>query len=160
MANHGYMTIQGKIQGSISAGCSSEESIGKKCQMGHRDEIMVLSFAHHMSNVGNIRHATHRPVVIVKNVDKSSPLLAQALANREPVDCIIDFYRTSSNGLQEKFYTVEIKDGLICDLMLDIPHSILQSGAEAQEHMSIRYSEIIWTHHLARTRGSAFWSGE
>ncbi|GFM79659.1 hypothetical protein PSCICN_03510 [Pseudomonas cichorii] len=160
MAHHGYMTIKGDTQGLMSEGCSDEKSIGNKCQKGHLNEIMVLSFAHQMSNVGNIKHATHRPIIIVKNVDKSSPLLAQALANREPVDCMIDFYRTSPKGLQEKFYSIEIKGGLISELMLDIPHAILQNGAEAQEHISIRYSEIIWTHHSARTRGHAFWGGE
>ena len=46
MASHGYMSISGKSQGVISAGCSTPESIGNKCQTGHRDEIMVLSFNH------------------------------------------------------------------------------------------------------------------
>ena len=42
MANHGYMTITGKAQGLISAGCSTQNSIGNKCQDGHTDEIMML----------------------------------------------------------------------------------------------------------------------
>lgn len=40
MANHGYMSITGKKQGLISSGCSSQVSIGNKCQIGHFDEIM------------------------------------------------------------------------------------------------------------------------
>lgn len=52
MANHGYMTITGKNQGLISAGCSSQESIGNKCQVGHKDEIMVLSYSHNMRILG------------------------------------------------------------------------------------------------------------
>lgn len=44
MAYHGYMRITGKLQGLISAGCGSQASIGNKCQVGHGDEIMVLSF--------------------------------------------------------------------------------------------------------------------
>ncbi len=83
MANHGYMTITGKAKGLISAGCSSQMSIGNKCQYGHEDEIMVLSFTHDMANIENSRHATHRPILITKNIDKSSPLLARALAERE-----------------------------------------------------------------------------
>ncbi len=82
MANHGYMTITGKTQGLISAGCSTQDSIGNKCQTGHTDEIMVLSYTHNMVNIGNINKPTHSPIIITKNVDKASPLLAQALSER------------------------------------------------------------------------------
>lgn len=52
MVSHGYMTITGKAQGLIAAGCSTQDSIGNKCQAGHADEIMVLSYSHNMSNDG------------------------------------------------------------------------------------------------------------
>ncbi|MEE3935889.1 Hcp family type VI secretion system effector [Pseudomonas viridiflava] len=160
MANHGYMTIKGKDQGLISAGCSSPESMGVKCQAGHLNEIMVLSLTHNMSNIDNIKHATHRPVVITKHVDKSSPLLGQALANREQVDCIIDFYRTSPTGDQEKFYTLELREGIIADLTLDMPHAILQNGAEPQELVAIRYRDILWRHIPGDTGAGASWIPE
>lgn len=91
MANHGYMTITGKAQGLISAGCSTQDSIGNKCQSGHTDEIMVLSYTHNMVNIGNINKPTHSPIIITKNVDKASPLLAQALSTREEINCTISF---------------------------------------------------------------------
>lgn len=100
MANHGYMTINGKAQGLISAGCSTQGSIGNKYQAEHTDEIMVLSYSHNMTNIGNINSATHSPIIITKVVDKSSPLLAQALSNREEINCTISFYRVSSFGIQ------------------------------------------------------------
>ena len=67
MANHGYMSITGKAQGLISAGCSTQISIGNKC------------------------------------------------------------------------------------------HSILQSDAEPQKHLAIRYRDITWTHHAAGTSGYDTW---
>ncbi|MFJ7144613.1 Hcp family type VI secretion system effector [Pseudomonas protegens] len=157
MANHGYMTITGKAQGLISAGCSTQESIGNKCQSAHTDEIMVLSYSHNMANIGNINKATHRPIVITKNIDKSSPLLAQALASREVLNCSISFYRISSYGLQEKFYTVEIHGGVIADLTVEMPHVVFQNDVEPQEHLAIRYREITWVHHLAGTSGHTSW---
>ncbi|MBX8487183.1 Hcp family type VI secretion system effector [Pseudomonas cichorii] len=157
MAHHGYMTITGETQGHISAGCSTQESIGNKCQDGHADEIMVLSFNHNMSNIGNIRHATHQPVVITKNIDKSSPLLAQALANREEINCKIDFFRNSVHGKLEKFYTVELIAGFVADLSVDIPHSIQLNDSAPLEHIAISYRDIIWTHHKAGTIGYASW---
>ncbi|MBM3114148.1 type VI secretion system tube protein Hcp [Pseudomonas sp. P66] len=115
MASHGYITITGKTQGLISAGCSSQESIGNKCQAGHADEIMVLAMNHGMTNVGNIKRTTHGPIVITKNIDKSSPLLAQALTNREAIDCTICFYRTSAFGTQEEFYTIKLGGAQVAD---------------------------------------------
>jgi type VI secretion system Hcp family effector len=153
MANHGYMTLTGKTQGLISAGCSTQDSIGNKCQTGHADEIMVLSYSHNMANLGNINRPTHGPIFITKNVDKSSPLLAQALSSREEIKCSISFYRISSFGLPEKFFTIKIGGGVIADLTLDMPHAVLQNDVEPQEHVAIRYREITWTHHLAGTSG-------
>lgn len=157
MANHGYMMLTGKAQGLISAGCSTQESIGNKCQVAHADEIMVLSYSHNMVNAGNISRSTHNPIIITKHVDKSSPLLAQALSNREEVNCTISFYRVSSFGAQEKFYSVSINGGIIADLTLEMPHAILQHDAEPQEHVAIRYREITWTHHTAGTSGYSTW---
>lgn len=157
MANHGYMTITGKNQGLISAGCSSQESIGNKCQVGHKDEIMVLSYSHNMANIGNINKSTHNPIIITKNIDKSSPLLVQALANRELISCVISFYRVSRLGVQEKFYTVEISGGMIADLTVDMPHVVSHNDAEPQEHLAIRYRDIAWIHHLAGTTGYSSW---
>lgn len=157
MANHGYMTISGKAQGLISAGCSTQDSIGNKCQSGHTDEIMVLSYTHNMANIGNINKPTHSPILITKNVDKASPLLAQALSTREEINCTINFYRVSSVGMQEKFYSVSINGGVIADLTLEMPHAILQNDAEPQEHVAIRYRDITWTHHTAGTSGYSTW---
>lgn len=160
MANYGYMTITGKMQGRISAGCSTQASIGNKCQIAHANEIMVLSYSHNMTTIGNISRPTHNPLVITKNVDKSSPLLAQALSNREEISCTISFYRTSTSGFEEKFFTIEIEGGLIADLTLDMPHVVIQNDVEPQEHLAIRYREITWRHHLASTSGYASWGND
>lgn len=106
MANHGYMSITGKKQGLISSGCSSQVSIGNKFQIGHFDEIMVLAYSHDMiaGNDGTVTggRGQHRPVVITNNIDKSSPLISNALQDGEKIKCVIDFYRTSPTGSQEK----------------------------------------------------------
>lgn len=157
MANPSYMTITGKAQKLISAGCSTLESVGNKFQSNHTDEIMVLACIHNISNPENKTSATHGPVIITKYLDKSTPLLAQALERREEIDCTIDLYRTSPSGGQEKYFSIVIKGGMIADQTFDIPHAILQSGVEPQEHLYIRYREISWTHHAAKTHGFALW---
>ena len=82
------------------------------------------------------------------------------MAIREEVNCTLSFYRVSSFGIQEKFYSVSINGGVIADLTLEMPHSILQSDAEPQEHIAIRYREITWTHHIAGTSGYSAWGND
>lgn len=124
------------------------------------DEIMGLSYTHNMLNIGNIDKPTHSPIIITKNIDKASPLLAQALSNREEINCTVSFYRVSSFGMQEKFYSVSINGGIIADLTLEMPHAILQSDAEPQEHIALRYRDITWTHHAAGTSGYSTWGND
>lgn len=164
MANVSYMTITGKKQGLISSGCSGTQSIGNKSQSGHEDEIMVLSYSHNMvsGNDGAVAgsRGKHMPVVIIKNLDKSTPLLAKALHDGEEIECKIHFYRTSSAGFNEKYFTVALDGARIASLNIQVPHAINMSDAEPQELMSIRYREITWVHHHASTTGHSTWGNE
>ena len=157
MVNQGYRTITGNAQGVISAGCSTQDSMGNKYQTAHTEEIMVLSCNHNMANVGNINKPTHHPIIISKNIDKSSPLLAQALSSREEINCIISFYRLSSFDKPEKLYSSSINDEIFDDLTLEIPHAILLHDAQPQEHVAIRNRDITRTHHFSGTRGYSSW---
>lgn len=157
MASHSYMTITGKKQGLISAGCSTQDSIGNKCQNGHTDQIMVLAVNHALSATGNPRHATHHPIHTTKNIDKSSPLLAGALDRREEIECVIDLYRSSPQGSQELYFTIKIEGGQLASLDFDVPHSVTMGDSEPQELLAIRYRSITWTHHAAGTSGYGVW---
>lgn len=164
MANHSYMTITGKKQGLISAGCSSQESIGNKCQAGHEDEIMVLAYSHNMvggsDGSASGEHGKHMPVVLTKNLDKSTPLLATALHESEEIDCKINFYRTSPAGGQEKYFTVTLSGGRLANVNVQVPHAIHMGDAQPQEVIAIRYRDISWTHHQASTSAYSSWRTE
>jgi type VI secretion system Hcp family effector len=162
MASHSYMTITGKRQGLISAGCSGHSSIGNKCQFGHQDEIMVLAYSHDMlagidGNVAGGR-GKHMPVTITKAVDKSSPLLASALHEGEEVECIINFYRTASAGGQERYYSIHLTGARIAYISLQVPHAIRMNDAEPQELVSIRYRDIAWAHVPGATSAYSTWA--
>ena len=156
MASHSYLSITGKKMGLISAGCSTQDSIGNRCQAGHTDQILVLGLNHSMSSISNVSHAVHNPIVIQKLLDKSSPLLAQAMADREEVDCEIDLYRTS-DACQQKYFTLFLKNARIVGLTLDIPNVLMLADAQPTEQLVLRYDSITWTHHAASTNGYAFW---
>lgn len=159
MSSHSYMSITGTKSGLISAGCSTQESIGNKCQVGHTDQILIRSLNHSMTSISNISEAVHNPLVIHKPLDKSTPLLAQALANREELFCEIDLYRTFG-GNQQQYFTLSIKGARIVAINLDIPDVLLYSDAEPMEQVMLRYHSITWIHRAANTSGYAFWGLE
>jgi type VI secretion system Hcp family effector len=148
----------------ISAGCSGQSSIGNKCQFGHQNEIMVLAYSHDMlagidgSMVGG--RSKHMPVMITKGIDKSSPLLASALHEREEVECIINFYRTASAGGREQYYSIHLTGARIAHISLQVPHAIRMNDAEPQEQVSIRYRAIAWAHVPGGTSAYSTWGGE
>lgn len=164
MANHSYMSITGNRRGLISAGCSDTNSIGNKCQLGHLDEIMVLAYSHNMTtgNNGGVTadRGQHLPIMITKNIDKSSPLLSAALHEREVLDCTIFFYRTSPAGTQDKYFKIHIAGAKIAHINLQVPHAIHLNDAQPQELVSFTYREISWTHLQAGTCGYSRWENE
>lgn len=142
----------------------SQSSIGNKCQIGHEDEIMVLAYSHNMlaGNDGSTSggRGKHLPLVITKNIDKSSPLLASALHDGEEVECTINFYRTSPAGGEDRYYSVQITGGRIAHVSLQVPHAIHMLDAQPQELISIRYRDISWTHVQAGTSAHSTWNNQ
>ncbi|KGM28394.1 Hcp1 family type VI secretion system effector [Photorhabdus luminescens] len=154
MANTIYLTITGKKQGLISSGCSTYDSIGNKYQTGHENEIYVYSFDHDISREQNVNHA---PISITKPIDKSSPLLGIAISENESINCRLDFYRTSNNGAQEKYYSIEIMHASIKSISTHYPNSLTHNDAQPYEIISIAYGNITWKHHIAGTSGYSIW---
>lgn len=161
MASHSYMSITGKHQGLISAGCSSQSSIGNKCQFGHQDEIMVLAYSHDMvaGNDGSITggRGKHMPIMITKAIDKSSPLLASALHAGEELECTINLYRIASPGGQERYYSIHLRGARIAHISQQVPHAIRLNDAEPQELVSVRYRDIAWAHVPGATSAYCAW---
>ena len=162
MANVSYMSIIGNRQGLISAGCSGQDSIGNKCQLTHQDEIMVLAYAHDLASSGNDSIAggrgQHMPLSITKGIDKASPLLAKAWDDGEELDCTLKLYRTAAAGGQQHYYSIRIKGARIAHISLVGPHSVHMGDAEPQEHVIIRYRDILWEHIPAGTSAYSAWN--
>ncbi|KQB52329.1 type VI secretion system protein [Pseudomonas endophytica] len=164
MANNSYMSISGINSGLISAGCSTPESMGKKCQATHVDEIMVLSVDHGLLAGNNScdlgSNARHLPVVITKYVDKSSPLLAKALDDGENIKCTIHLYRTSVTASEEKYYKIELREARITQIALSVPPASSRGDSQPIETVAIRYGDIILEHITASTSAGMTWQAE
>lgn len=144
------MTLTGNKQGLISKGCSSYDSIGNKYQKDHEDEILVFAVRHSISRAQN---SHHHPLEIIKPIDKSSPLLGVAISNNELLDCNIDFFRTSQNGAQEKYYSISLQKATIKNITYDYPNSVSHNDRQPEEIILLDYRDITWRHLMASTSG-------
>lgn len=154
MANMIYLTLNGSKQGAISQGCGSLDSIGNKYQSGHENEIFIL----HLNNAfSRSQNMSFQPVCITKLLDKSSPLLANAIANNETLELVFHFFRTSQNGSQEKYYSVTLREASIVSLVTNYPHSVDNNTQQPEETVSVKYKDIIFQHIMAGTSGYCCW---
>ena len=87
------------------------------------------------------------PIVFRKRIDKASPLIVKALANNEAAEGTIRFYRPSSSGPEEQFYTVQFQ-GQVASVEQYLPEVFMTGGETAVqplEQVSIVYNEITFT---------------
>ncbi|HGA2982971.1 type VI secretion system tube protein Hcp [Enterobacter hormaechei] len=142
MSNLIYLTLEGNIQGKISAGCGSQASVGNRYQLGHEDEIFVFSLMQEAGGTGGRLH--HRGLQFCKLLDKSSPLISNAINNNERLKLTFDIYRTNRYGQMEKYYLIELRGASIRSIQL---HSKMNDMD--YEYISVDYDYILSRHLIA-----------
>jgi type VI secretion system secreted protein Hcp len=161
-----YMTIEGATQGDITAGAMSETSVGISFQEDHEDEILVQAFSHNIviprdpQSGQPTGQRIHQPMKITKVFDQASPLLFQALTTGERLTSVeIKWYRNTAEGALEHYFTVELEDAIIVDIVAFMPNCLDPSQAHFthMEEVSFTYSKITWTHEAAGAMGSDNW---
>lgn len=154
MANLVYLTLNGELQGLISAGCSSLDSIGNKAQLAHTDQIMVLALKHGLTRAQNVNHLA---LSIQKPVDKSSPLLSKSITENECLTCDFEYYRTNRFGINELYYRVKLIKARISSIHSELPHTINNSQGQPEESVSFTYESITQEHCIAGTSAYSLW---
>jgi type VI secretion system Hcp family effector len=139
-----YLTLEGDIQGQISSGCSSQASVGNRYQQDHEDEIFVFSLAQEAGGVGGRLH--HCGLQFCKLLDKSSPLLSNAINNNERLKMTFTIYRINRYGHMEKYYLIELRGATIRSIQL---HSKMNDMG--YEYISVDYDYILSRHLIAGT---------
>ncbi|BBU94364.1 Hcp family type VI secretion system effector [Providencia hangzhouensis] len=148
MAYPTYLVLKGKSQGLISAGCSSQDSIGNRYQVGHEDEIQIIGL-----NSGSFReqNASYKPVVFTKPIDKSSPLLSVALDSNEVLEAKFMFYRTSQAGQLERYYEIKLTGVSLIEISDIFPDSIKDNESMPYQRVQMKYESISRSHLMANT---------
>lgn len=154
MANLVYLTLNGDLQGLISAGCSSLASIGNKAQIAHTDQIMVLGMSHGLTRVQNVNHLA---LGIQKPVDKSTPLLSKAITENECLTCDFEFYRPNRFGINELYYKLKLINARISDIHFSVPHTINDNSGQPEETVAFTYESITQEHCIAGTSAYSLW---
>ena len=166
MPTPAYLSIEGATQGAITDDTFTEASVGNVYQEGHENEILVQSFRHNLTVPTDIQSGQptgqrrHKPLVITKVFDKSSPLLYTALATGERLTkCNLKFYRTSVSGTLEHYFTILLEDAIITDIQAYF-HNCLDPNCAHFTHLedvSYTYRKITWSHEASGTSGADDW---
>ncbi|MCP3922506.1 MAG: Hcp family type VI secretion system effector [Desulfobacterales bacterium] len=140
-----HLEITGNNQGAIEGSCEME---------GRENTILVHSMDHniHIPRDPQSGLATgkrvHGPLTILKETDKSTPKLYQALVTGENLsNVLIKWYRIDPTGAEEHYFTHEIEDAIIVEVKPFMPTSFLKEN-EPYRHMekiSFSYKKITWT---------------
>ncbi|MEP6747883.1 MAG: type VI secretion system tube protein TssD, partial [Bacteroidota bacterium] len=90
----------------------------------------------------------HRPFTITKELDKSTPLLYQAMVTNENItQWKLQFYALDINGIQKQDYTVILTNANIADIRFTMPNNRLPDLMKLKEYEEIEftYQKIQWT---------------
>lgn len=150
MALNAYLKLKGQQQGEIK---------GSVFQKGKEGKIMVIAVNHEIVSPRDAAsgQATgkrqHKPFVITKELDKSSPLLYKALCTNENItEFELQFWcpaaggGISGGGKETQHYTVKLTNARIVDIrfaMLNNKNPELTRYAEYEE-IAFTYQKIEW----------------
>jgi len=127
---------------------------GTPNQGGGNDYINGLGFDHEVVVVpgtGGVAGARrqHKPIRIVKPIDKATPLLYKAMVQNEVISGEFRFWRAhpSGDGTQEQYYKVTITGGRITGVRnwKTNTRDLSADRAGDLEEVSITYQTITWT---------------
>jgi len=150
MALNAYLKLKGAKQGDIK---------GSVIQKGREDKIMVIAVSHEIVSPRDQASGLptgkrmHKPFVITKELDKSSPLLYNVLTNNENIpDWELQFWTpqikaATGMGSEVQHYTVKLYNANIASIsfrMANNKHPELMKFAEYEE-VAFTYEKIEWT---------------
>jgi type VI secretion system secreted protein Hcp len=140
-----YLNLKGAKQGDIK---------GSVTQKGREGKIQVIAVSHEIVSPRDAASGLptgkrmHKPFVITKELDKSSPLLYNVLVNNENITTWeLQFWQPSATGAEVQHYTVKLTNANIASIafrMANNKHPDLMKFAEYEE-IAFTYQKIEWT---------------
>jgi len=150
MALNAYLNLKGQKQGDIK---------GSVTQKGREGKIMVIAVSHEIVSPRDPASGLptgkrqHKPLVITKELDKSSPLLQSVLTQNENIPSwMLEFWTPQLSaqqgvGAEKQHYTIELVNANIASIafrMLNNKNPELTRYTEYEE-IAFTYQKITWT---------------
>ena len=145
MALDAYLRLKGETQGDIK---------GSVTRPGREDSIMVIAASHEVVSPRDAASGLptgkrqHKPFVITKEVDKSTPLLYRALVDNENIlEWRLQYWQPSASGKEQQHYMVELINASIASIRHEMLNNKYPENMQhkEREHVSFCYQKIIWT---------------
>lgn len=140
-----HAVIEGEKQGKIDGSCDME---------GREKTVVVFGMNHDVHIPRDPQSGlpsgkrVHGPLTIVKEYDKSSPKLYQALCTGEHMKKVqLKFYRIDKTGTEAHYFTTNLEDAIVVSMKPFSPLTFLSEN-EPYRHMeevAFTYKKVKWT---------------
>ena len=145
MASSAFLTLVGQKQGAITGGVTIK---------GREGSILVHSFENEILSPRDpttglpTGKREHEPIVILKEIDKSSPKLWSALVNNENLTTwVLRFWATAPTGVEQEIYTITLTNASIASMREFMEDNLIAPNATLPmlEEVTFTYQKIQWT---------------
>ncbi|MRG93357.1 Hcp family type VI secretion system effector [Polyangium spumosum] len=145
MALNAHLKIVAEKQGAI---------LGSVTQKGREGSIQVIAAMHEIVSPRDPASGrptgkrVHKPFVVTKVLDRSTPLLYSVLCNNENIKSFeLQFYTPHKNGIEKQHYTVRLENANISSIIFRMPSTRSKIAAQLpeREEVAFTYQKIIWT---------------
>ena len=150
MALNAYLSLKGQKQGDIK---------GSVTQKGREGKIMVIAVSHEIVSPRDPASGLptgkrqHKPLVITKELDKSSPLLQSVLTQNENLPTwTLEFWTPQLSaaqgvGAEKQHYTIELANANIASIRSEMLNNKYPENMQhsEREHVAFTYQKITWT---------------
>ena len=145
MASSAFLTLAGQKQGAITGGVTIK---------GREGSILVHSFENEILSPRDpttglpTGKREHEPIVILKEIDKSSPKLWSALVNNENLTTwVLRFWAADAKGMEQEIYTITLTNASIASMREFMEDNLIAPNATLPmlEEVAFTYQKIQWT---------------
>jgi type VI secretion system secreted protein Hcp len=136
-ALNAYLNLKGAKQGQIKG------SVSKK---GHEGKISVIAVSHEIISPRDMASGLptgkvqHKPFVVHKQIDKSTPVLYSMLTSNEVIKSWeLGVYQPNEKGVDALAYTVKLTDASISSIRV-----VSGDDGKLTEELTFTYQKIEW----------------
>ena len=144
MANDAYLRLKGQKSGDIK---------GPVTRTGRKDAIRVIAFSHDVISPRDAASGLptgkrqHKPIIITKEIDRTSPLLMNMLVTNENItQWELSFWQRNANGKEGPYFTIRLTNASIAGIRQEKINDQQPDGVQMKEreHISFCYQKIEW----------------